>query len=224
MKTQAVTTEAVKSFLSKYRIQQEKARKKFVSCYEAGQAASKKIKPNVSDESDPSEEKEPLSAAAKEQHGLLSLPQLTKEEASSHLGASLGYLMGLLITLEQQLVAQRAATQLSSIRKASVGMAMARMHSVREHVRQITGEMTGTVSTAPSTATVTTAPTPPPNENMDHHHHIEESLNDTSEPSSPTTARARLMLQRHGSIDISRFDGLETENDEENIFSFLNSI
>ena len=41
--------------------------------------------------------------------GTLVLPQLTEDEKASHIGTSLGYLMGLFFSLRQQLLAQRAA-------------------------------------------------------------------------------------------------------------------
>jgi hypothetical protein len=45
MKNSSVSTDAVKSFLVKYRITQEEAKKSFLGSYEAGQLA-KKPKPN----------------------------------------------------------------------------------------------------------------------------------------------------------------------------------
>ena len=42
------------------------------------------------------------------QGGILQLPQLTEDEKQSHVGTSLGYLMGLFFSLKQQLLAQRA--------------------------------------------------------------------------------------------------------------------
>ncbi|GKY99888.1 hypothetical protein MPSEU_000942400 [Mayamaea pseudoterrestris] len=244
MKTSAVSTEAVKSYLVKYRGKQADARNSFMSSYEAGQLAAAAGKPTSSQSdstrqndstrhgssaSSTDDERTPSQTISKEQHGMLSLPKLTEDEAGSHLGASLGYLMGLLATLEQQLVAQRAATQLSSFRTAkskSVGATMAHMHSVREHVRQVTGGAAGaaTVVTAPSTvATEATNSTAEYHEQYQDHDLSSEIT--THPPESPTNLRNKLMMQRHGSIDISSFDGLEHDDDDgENIFSFLNSI
>jgi hypothetical protein len=256
VKSKTVPTDAVKCFLFKYRARHEDVRKNFHSSYEAGQAAAAKrsrsnrssADKDASDDSQSTEDDRPPVILGKEQHGLLSLPKLTEEEANSHLGASLGYLMGLLISLEQQLIAQRAANQLSSFRKISassassmgaaapsIGATMATMHTVREQVRQLTSDA-ATASTAPSTATIdtttaaSTVSQPPEDERNDvaessstNGHH--QSMNDHSEePVSPSAARARLMLQRHGSIDISSFDGMEENEDEENIFNFLSSI
>lgn len=139
MKTTKLSADTVKYHLQRYKHKREEAKSNFMSSFEAGKAKEKLLQEGIPSSIVSGIEVKPPKVPVNQQmdHGFLSLPSLTKEEANSHLGNSLGYLMGLLVTLEQQVVAQRAAERLNSISKvSSLGAALSEMHEVRQKLHQ----------------------------------------------------------------------------------------
>ena len=136
-----VTPERVKSHLQKYRLHRQKSKTEFMSNYDSTLG---KIKSGEMDSYDigsmncaevaahlshSTSNEHSASANTKEQlyadpniklsvggskDSVLQLPQLTDEEKKSPLGASMGYLMGLFFALRQQLMNQRATSNVAN--------------------------------------------------------------------------------------------------------------
>jgi SHAQKYF class myb-like DNA-binding protein len=134
-KHEQITTERIKSHLQKYRMHRVKSKKEFISSYEAslrgyqengmdcvksltgGDTAAQltymeisgvvpSAPPTVPTKVEPPEQEQNRSP---QQNEVLMLPQLTEAEKVSPMGAALGHLMGLFLSLKQELVAQRIA-------------------------------------------------------------------------------------------------------------------
>uniref|UniRef100_A0A7S3QDX4 HTH myb-type domain-containing protein n=1 Tax=Chaetoceros debilis TaxID=122233 RepID=A0A7S3QDX4_9STRA len=125
-KHEDITSERIKSHLQKYRLHRQKSKKEFMSSYDRTLMKMKRgeIESNSSSLNSgevaahlsfTSIQKAELGFATANsdengllQGGILQLPQLTEDEKQSHVGTSLGYLMGLFFSLKQQLLAKRA--------------------------------------------------------------------------------------------------------------------
>jgi SHAQKYF class myb-like DNA-binding protein len=125
-----ITSERVKSHLQKYRLHRAKSKKEFMSSYDStlskmnlgtmdldgmdsiqcGEVAAHLTYSIQQEKPGNSSNMCLLPAPDPSSHSALHLPQLTEEEKRSPIGASMGYLMGLFFSLQQQLNAQRAAT------------------------------------------------------------------------------------------------------------------
>ena len=136
-KHEPVTSERIKSHLQKYRLHRSKAKKEFMTCYEAsmkkfnaeglehqkvlssGEVAahvSYATKTDTGESPVPGEGQQAESTPVTSQPireepkpGALILPMLTEEEKCSPIGTSLGYLLGLFFSIRSQLLAERAA-------------------------------------------------------------------------------------------------------------------
>lgn len=132
-KHEQITTERIKSHLQKYRMHRVKSKKEFVSQYEAslrnfnengmdsvksvsgGETAAQLSYMEVSGTELAAPKAAPIKTEVVEkrpqQSEVLMLPQLSEAEKSSPIGIALGHLLGLFLSLKQQLVAQRALEQ-----------------------------------------------------------------------------------------------------------------
>lgn len=123
-----VTTERIKSHLQKYRLHRQKSKKEFMQSYESSYEKLKNdndsaanvdyssldcgeiaahLAYSTKNERDILPDVDPKSLI---QDGVFTVPTLTKDEMESPLGSSLGYLMGLFLSLKQQLESQRKFT------------------------------------------------------------------------------------------------------------------
>ena len=134
-KNELITTERIKSHLQKYRMHRVKSKKEFISSYEVSLRAFQEngmecvksvsggataaqltfmetsgVEPPaphpVAVKPEPTEQEQSRSS---QQNEILMLPQLTEAEKASPMGAALGHLMGLFLSLKQQLISQRIA-------------------------------------------------------------------------------------------------------------------
>ena len=124
-----VTTERIKSHLQKYRLHRQKSKKEFMQSYESSYEKLKNdndsaanvdyssldcgeiaahLAYSTKNERDILPDVDPKSLI---QDGVFTVPTLTKDEMESPLGSSLGYLMGLFLSLKQQLESQRSFTR-----------------------------------------------------------------------------------------------------------------
>ena len=134
-----VTSERIKSHLQKYRLHRSKAKKEFMTCYDAsmkkfqaGGLDSHKVLacgegaahasfatitetdeiPITRGEQQIDQPPDPIKSMSIQEEttiGALVLPKLTEEEKLSPIGTSLGYLLGLFFSIRSQLMAERAA-------------------------------------------------------------------------------------------------------------------
>lgn len=225
-----VNPASIKIVLQKYRSKHEEVKCGFLSAYEVGMLTKKTASDNTSATIEKSHQRKsclkPFATMAKEHYGMLSLPALTEKEANSHLGASLGYLMGLLITLEQQLVAQRAASHLNSFRNAWDGT------SVETTARQDSSGAQAS-STSDNDGALHTA-TMSPDRDRDNGEATEQEQNQATDATASTLASdtsqqhsasecGKPFTKRHGSMDLASLDGLESMDDDK-LFSFLKNM
>jgi SHAQKYF class myb-like DNA-binding protein len=131
-----ITTERIKSHLQKYRLHRAKSKQEFMSCYQSsltkfqengttgtkamsnGECAAhitylattdpKKILSGPGVVQTTPGQVQPTVQYAPRVNEALVLPQLTEAEKNSPIGASMGYLMGLFLSLKQELAMQRS--------------------------------------------------------------------------------------------------------------------
>ena len=134
-----VTSERIKSHLQKYRLHRSKAKKEFMTCYDAsmkkfqaGGLDSHKVlaggegaahasfvtmaesdeTPITGEEQQATQPPDPIKSMPTQEDptiGALVLPKLSEEEKRSPIGTSLGYLLGLFFSIRSQLMTERAA-------------------------------------------------------------------------------------------------------------------